>query len=677
MEEDERVDERVEHDDRRWSDDYSDLLPRYTLPALHTLTSVPSQATHYETRPTITFELSEPAKMPRSPSNISSAAPLQPSVSLASQGSTKSPPQPVHATYTPFTLKRFFTPKLSRAHMRRKSSFMGDTLAVMVATWNVGNQTPDQNELSLWLPTKGVDLVVIGVQECNYHLTKDQQGEIESKHKDLANSLREQDAPTTHTESAKTFRELIEKKRANRKKFPKNRFDKLIQVHFGEDFRKVASLHLMDMRIIVLCTTLLRPYVKTVKKVRKATGIGGVIGNKGGLMIGITIHTTQLCFLSCHLTPHESEKQVLHRNQDVFDILRTTSHALDKRMDITHRFDHMFVFGDLNYRIGGGEKDIRPFVMKAIENEDYDLLYREDQLRREMEAGNVLCGFHETEPKFAPTYKFHRGDEHLVYDSKRIPSYCDRILWSSLPGVAQDLRQVSLSSAADVTTSDHKPVRAIFFLRNPTAGDPTASPRRFGIFRKLKPIGQSYHLNIANLEIRQAGGFGAVQLMIEFHSSAAEKSAKERMIVKSDCVEIKIERNVSLAMKTNQSNQLKQKHLLITVWDVGRRHYRLISQAVISLDQWTDEQLHTFAAPIVKYGLPQGTMVGALQLSSAAPLPAEFATKLKAFSLKTIQQSGPEEGLVEDLNSVSIDWAKQNIRSVFSELDLHQQEKEI
>ena len=41
------------------------------------------------------------------------------------------------------------------------------------------------------------------------------------------------------------------------------------------------------------------------KSARSATGIGGVCGNKGGLVMALTYRTTSLAFISCHLAAHD------------------------------------------------------------------------------------------------------------------------------------------------------------------------------------------------------------------------------------------------------------------------------------------------------------------------------------------------------------------------------------
>jgi hypothetical protein len=139
-------------------------------------------------------------------------------------------------------------------------------------------------------------------------------------------------------------------------------------------------------------------------------------------------------------------------------------------MDILNQYHHVFWFGDLNYRLdfsGRSEKPLTPQrtfwreVVEKIHAEKYGDLLQHDELQREISANRVLHGFKEGDIKFAPTFKMQR-DAVDVYDQKRMPAWCDRILWRNLPGCTVKLGKYF--SAPRLTTSDHKPVAATFSL---------------------------------------------------------------------------------------------------------------------------------------------------------------------------------------------------------------------
>ena len=80
----------------------------------------------------------------------------------------------------------------------------------------------------------------------------------------------------------------------------------------------------------------------------------------------------------------------------------------------------------------------------------------------------VLTNFQERgPPTFPPTFKVERGSPNPQhYQTKRIPSWCDRILWTSNTNrSAHRISCDSFDSVPNSTTSDHKPVRAIFSIQ--------------------------------------------------------------------------------------------------------------------------------------------------------------------------------------------------------------------
>ncbi|KAH0711536.1 hypothetical protein KY289_007495 [Solanum tuberosum] len=92
--------------------------------------------------------------------------------------------------------------------------------------------------------------------------------------------------------------------------------------------------------------------------------------------------------------------------------------------------DMVVFLGDLNYRLDGISYDeARDFIYQR----SFDWLRERDQLHTEMEVGNVFQGMRAAVIRFPPTYKFKRHQNGLAgYDfgeKKRIPAWCDRILY--------------------------------------------------------------------------------------------------------------------------------------------------------------------------------------------------------------------------------------------------------
>lgn len=144
-------------------------------------------------------------------------------------------------------------------------------------------------------------------------------------------------------------------------------------------------------------------------------------------------------------------------------------------------------------------------IYRMICDGEWDELLKLDELNRELAAGRVLHGFTALQPRFPPTFKRIRraviqqlsdstgiwdlayhdmlekksseegkdsspdaNQKNFItrfYDRKRLPSYCDRILFKSWDCYRDNLQNESFLSCESMTSSDHKPVRASFTLQ--------------------------------------------------------------------------------------------------------------------------------------------------------------------------------------------------------------------
>jgi hypothetical protein len=150
--------------------------------------------------------------------------------------------------------------------------------------------------------------------------------------------------------------------------------------------------------------------------------------------------------------------------------------AAGSKRTVSERFDRVFWYGDLNYRINGTRRMVDTLLLRN----QHDVLYANDQLQREMKAGNVFAHFKEGQLHFRPTYKFDKRSD--VYDSsskQRIPSWTDRVLFLS-NDKGSDIELLSYRSQTSFRTSDHRPVSAIFQVAFNAAGTVGSlnSPRR-------------------------------------------------------------------------------------------------------------------------------------------------------------------------------------------------------
>lgn len=131
---------------------------------------------------------------------------------------------------------------------------------------------------------------------------------------------------------------------------------------------------------------------------------------------------------------------------------------VDPSSDLTDcRF--LLIPQDLNYRVDW-PKDRAAAILPAIAS-DLPSVLALDQLARERAAGRTLHHLHEGAIAFPPTYKFKVGTDTYKH-AKRIPSWCDRVLyatWADEGGEERGGAEVELyQSAHKFKGSDHKPV---------------------------------------------------------------------------------------------------------------------------------------------------------------------------------------------------------------------------
>jgi len=119
-------------------------------------------------------------------------------------------------------------------------------------------------------------------------------------------------------------------------------------------------------------------------------------------------------------------------------------------------FQHTYVFwiGDLNYRLDMKKDEL----FEAIEKKDWDALLVQDQLGKEIQAGQAFGSFEEGKIDFQPSYKFDKGtNQYDTSPKKRLPAYCDRILWLR----NDEVQCLAYKCHMDLKASDHKPVSAL------------------------------------------------------------------------------------------------------------------------------------------------------------------------------------------------------------------------
>ena len=213
--------------------------------------------------------------------------------------------------------------------------------------------------------------------------------------------------------------------------------------------------------VFVRSDTGLLPRIKAVRGSVVATGAGGLLGNKGAVVVRFKIDATSFCLLSTHLSADRD--RLAARNHDVASIcercvfapvapsavsspsLEGVYHFADEsRKDHAPHSrwffdptdapvavdDHDVVLwlGDLNYRIDASVPDEEVFAA-VCGGGSLAVLRENDQLLVEMAAGQVFKGYCEGELTFLPTYKYEVGSHE--YARKKVRFFCVQA-WPSL-----------------------------------------------------------------------------------------------------------------------------------------------------------------------------------------------------------------------------------------------------
>ncbi|KDO29986.1 hypothetical protein SPRG_05175 [Saprolegnia parasitica CBS 223.65] len=384
---------------------------------------------------------------------------------------------------------------LDAGHVHVELATPARPLKVLVGTWNVGNKMPPSTPegLHAWIPQHGgdFDVIAIGLQESSFkkhassHEVLEKTESIEDDDEDDDDATAAADAAPAEQAEVPVERTeppvLVKSASSKRSLLPHYAFFQQLEDHVGASYTVAGSIELMEIRLIVFVHT--RNKCTDVEKTTEATGVGNVIGNKGGAVVKLVVDGVSLCFVNCHLAAHEAQKFLDRRNSDCTEILNG-ARVGHKSLSLDHQFDHAFWFGDMNYRINleysgtPASKDTHwDDVHALVLAKDYAQLNANDQLAHQLADGKALVGWHTAPCLFPPTFKRVRGQVH-EFTRQRVPSYCDRILWTSLPGFAKHLTLTQYDCVESITTSDHKPVFGAFEVGRYSPQGPLPRPHQ-------------------------------------------------------------------------------------------------------------------------------------------------------------------------------------------------------
>lgn len=152
-------------------------------------------------------------------------------------------------------------------------------LKLYCMTWNMyGLPPPPRKELEKFIPVETFDIYVIGTEECEQSISM----------------------AILFSSKAKWTAALTDL--------------------MGPHFVQIAAETMQAIHCIAFVRRELAPYITKVETQSVATGLGDVLGNKGGVAISMDIGSTSFLFVNSHFQSGESASQCERRNEDFYKI---------------------------------------------------------------------------------------------------------------------------------------------------------------------------------------------------------------------------------------------------------------------------------------------------------------------------------------------------------------------
>jgi inositol-1,4,5-trisphosphate 5-phosphatase len=150
------------------------------------------------------------------------------------------------------------------------------------------------------------------------------------------------------------------------------------------------------MFLVVFANKALVPTISSVQKGHLPTGHFSLLGNKGGTAIRLQCYDTTICFVNVHL--YHVADATMRRTEDVRRIL---SDIVFDDADNIKEHDHVFFFGDLNYRVSLSRVELIQVAAtteeakEMLDNGMTEKLLAKDQLTEVMATDMTFRGIRE------------------------------------------------------------------------------------------------------------------------------------------------------------------------------------------------------------------------------------------------------------------------------------------
>jgi synaptojanin len=224
----------------------------------------------------------------------------------------------------------------------------------------------------------------------------------------------------------------------------------LLLKHFKEidNYVMIKTLDLVGICLVVFVKESIKENIKNIDSLIVRTGLLGTIGNKGSCLLRFNYNDTSVAIANCHLSAGASN--VSARITEISEIFNRTYPIKNLRFK---DHDIQYIFGDLNFRI---DLDFST-CKQMISSGSLSSLKAYDQLNKAKSVSTTLIELDEGSLNFDPTYKYVMGSSEYDSKKKRVPSWCDRILFKKNKHI-----EVIDYNRVDYLISDHKPVYGLF-----------------------------------------------------------------------------------------------------------------------------------------------------------------------------------------------------------------------
>ncbi len=366
-------------------------------------------------------------------------------------------------------------------------------IQVLVCTANIGNEPPNLESMSEWIPKDGETNSVLQSQEYPLKASEKKESapsalcdkpEDPTGNIDITNAASDDDKfdiiVIGMQEATFEVAEEWAKASTSNLNYKEINFDchtDKDDTHFFHQmlsgilpsYTRDVSYQRGQMRLIIFHKKDLTSFNLLSVKAQN-TGKGGR-DNKGGIVAECEVGPgTRISFLTAHLEAHEGLEKYNTRCSTIADIFSgTASELANSCCDVSVTSHFTFVMGDLNFRTRlpnyeiGSEEHIKA-AHKLAEQRDWDTINKHDELVRALTNRECLYGFKTPRCDFPPTFKIERKNGY-AYKSNRSPSYTDRILYKANHNLSNKIKLKAYGPVDRFTTSDHKPVRGSFKIQ--------------------------------------------------------------------------------------------------------------------------------------------------------------------------------------------------------------------